>query len=268
MIKFFRKIRQKLVQENRVSKYLIYAFGEILLVMIGILLALQVNNWNNKRIETKREYNYIKNIERDLNNQLLAIDTQIEFEAAVADNCNKVLEPYNETNTLSIDNSFALALGSMTSRRTFRNPNPAYKELISSGSISLISDEEFKNKLINYYEELNRIEQVIANNNTLFIDQEFIPIALKFSVVDLSDEWKYIFKNYERQFSAPNPLSAKNMTHLLAISKQILEDEANELQLVNHLSTRESYAMVHMLLLTEFKLQTEKMIKAVRQYYD
>ena len=48
MIKFFRKIRQRLLTENKLSKYLIYAIGEILLVMIGILLALQVNNWNEK----------------------------------------------------------------------------------------------------------------------------------------------------------------------------------------------------------------------------
>ncbi len=49
MIKFFRKIRQRLLAENRFSKYLVYAIGEIILVMIGILLALQVNNWNERR---------------------------------------------------------------------------------------------------------------------------------------------------------------------------------------------------------------------------
>lgn len=49
MIKLFRKIRQNLIMENKNSKYIKYAFGEIILVMIGILLALQVNNWNEKR---------------------------------------------------------------------------------------------------------------------------------------------------------------------------------------------------------------------------
>jgi len=50
MLKFFRNIRQNLLSENKIGKYLLYALGEILLVMIGILLALQVNNWN----ETKK----------------------------------------------------------------------------------------------------------------------------------------------------------------------------------------------------------------------
>ena len=49
MIKFFRKIRQNLLVENKTGKYLKYAIGEIVLVVIGILIALQINNWNENR---------------------------------------------------------------------------------------------------------------------------------------------------------------------------------------------------------------------------
>lgn len=51
MIKFFRKIRQQLLTENKFSKYLMYAIGEILLVVIGILIALQINTWNDQRVK-------------------------------------------------------------------------------------------------------------------------------------------------------------------------------------------------------------------------
>lgn len=50
MIKFFRRIRQKLLKENRFSKYLLYAIGEIILTMIALLLVLKVNNWNAKEV--------------------------------------------------------------------------------------------------------------------------------------------------------------------------------------------------------------------------
>ncbi|WP_432410515.1 DUF6090 family protein [Rasiella sp. SM2506] len=53
MIKFFRKIRQRLVAESKFSKYLLYAIGEIILVVIGILIALQINNWNEGRKENR-----------------------------------------------------------------------------------------------------------------------------------------------------------------------------------------------------------------------
>ncbi len=69
MLKFFRNIRQNLLSENKIGKYLIYALGEILLVMIGILLALQVNNWNetkkSNQYENKLYINMSKAIEND-----------------------------------------------------------------------------------------------------------------------------------------------------------------------------------------------------------
>jgi len=70
MIKFFRKIRQRLLTENKFSKYLLYAIGEIVLVVIGILIALQINNWNNDRIERHSEASALNeilgNLERDV----------------------------------------------------------------------------------------------------------------------------------------------------------------------------------------------------------
>ncbi|PWK24027.1 DUF6090 family protein [Maribacter polysiphoniae] len=53
MIKYFRKIRQQLLIENKFGKYLTYAFGEIVLVIIGILMALSINTWNEKRVNKK-----------------------------------------------------------------------------------------------------------------------------------------------------------------------------------------------------------------------
>ena len=59
MIKFFRRIRQQLLSENKFSKYLFYAIGEIILVVIGILLALQINNWNEEKKERVQEQKYL-----------------------------------------------------------------------------------------------------------------------------------------------------------------------------------------------------------------
>ena len=66
MIKFFRKIRQQLLAENRLGKYLIYALGEIVLVVIGILIALQINNWNEAKKTTLVETEMLKNLMSDL----------------------------------------------------------------------------------------------------------------------------------------------------------------------------------------------------------
>ncbi len=74
MIKFFRKIRQKLIEDGNPKRYLIYAIGEILLVVIGILIALQINNWNegqkNHRAEKEKYAAIILDLERDLSRQM------------------------------------------------------------------------------------------------------------------------------------------------------------------------------------------------------
>ncbi|MCK0157755.1 DUF6090 family protein [Cellulophaga sp. F20128] len=74
MINFFSRIRQKLLTENKLSKYLIYAIGEIILVVIGILIALSINNWNQKQIEKKQIRNIYTRIVQDFNNTAIEIE--------------------------------------------------------------------------------------------------------------------------------------------------------------------------------------------------
>jgi uncharacterized membrane protein YgaE (UPF0421/DUF939 family) len=80
-------MRQNLLMENKTSPYFKYAIGEIVLVVIGILIALQINNWNESRKEMEIEHRYFTNILSDLKNQNASIDIQLEreqeyFEAA------------------------------------------------------------------------------------------------------------------------------------------------------------------------------------------
>lgn len=69
MIKFFRKIRQRLLTENKFSKYLIYAIGEVVLVVIGIIIALQINNWNESKKAINSELQLYGKLVNDLNNR-------------------------------------------------------------------------------------------------------------------------------------------------------------------------------------------------------
>jgi len=79
MIKFFRKIRQKMLTENKFSKYLLYAIGEIILVVIRILIALGINNWNNNRLVDFQKTNFLKNIKEDLISDTLAFEKSIKL---------------------------------------------------------------------------------------------------------------------------------------------------------------------------------------------
>ena len=74
MIKFFRSIRQNLLNQGKTTKYFKYAIGEIVLVVIGILIALQINNWNEDRKVISREKSYIQSIYKDLKNDIKRIN--------------------------------------------------------------------------------------------------------------------------------------------------------------------------------------------------
>jgi hypothetical protein len=79
MIKFFRKIRQNLLMENKTGKYLKYAIGEIVLVVIGILIALQINNWNEERKDRLKLLSIYSLIYNDIEDDIKELQGNLEF---------------------------------------------------------------------------------------------------------------------------------------------------------------------------------------------
>ena len=80
MFKLFRKVRLKLLSEFRVRKYILYAFGEIALVVIGILIALQINNWSQENKERQVELDLLVEIRNNLSEDLVEIEANIDFQ--------------------------------------------------------------------------------------------------------------------------------------------------------------------------------------------
>ncbi len=173
MLNFFHKIRQQLIRDNKVTRYLIYALGEIVLVVIGILIALQINNWNQGRLEAKKEKVYLENLERDLKNQIVSIDLQLEYEKKYAKCGTQILNNYFATQTLVFDSVMSNDLSTLTERKTFVRIDPTFEDMVSTGNIVLLKNNNLRNALIEYYQELERVEKVIQNNNTLHTDEGF-----------------------------------------------------------------------------------------------
>jgi len=94
MITIFRKIRQKLIADKRASKYLLYAIGEILLVVIGILIALQINNTNELSKQRNLELHYLKNIKTDLILNIKHLENYIDARETAINSANEVIAHY------------------------------------------------------------------------------------------------------------------------------------------------------------------------------
>lgn len=91
MIKFFRKIRQRLLTENKTSKYLLYAIGEIILVVVGILIALQINNWNENQKLKGEEIKLIKNFKSSIETDTIRLNKDIKTFSYVERDINSIL---------------------------------------------------------------------------------------------------------------------------------------------------------------------------------
>ncbi len=153
MIKFFRKIRQKLISENKFSKYLIYAIGEIILVVIGILIALSINNWNENIKNNKLESLFITRLIDDINEEISFIDNYIHYNKQVKDFTNRVQQHFfNPVLALKMPNQSLIDFYQASQDIDARQPASTYKELNNSGQINLISNYELRTRLINFYE--------------------------------------------------------------------------------------------------------------------
>ncbi|WP_242082440.1 DUF6090 family protein [Aestuariivivens sediminis] len=148
MIKFFRQIRQRLLSEGKTTKYLKYAIGEIILVMIGILLAIQVNNWNEERKKNTSLEKALGQVMNDLKQDEETLKMYEEME-------HKHLQ-YLEA--ISNRNYNSIKLDSIRYNLehywVFVESNNAYSTLKSNGLFSEIKNEGLKSNLTNYYERL------------------------------------------------------------------------------------------------------------------
>jgi hypothetical protein len=165
MIKFFRRIRFDLMEKNKTAKYFKYAIGEIVLVMIGILLALQVNNWNTARIQNKESRELAKRLllENNQNKVLLKyeIDRQNEGLNALLRFLKMTGKDYKEK---SIEETDSLLYMVISSPR-YMLKTSVIEEAISTGNLAIIKSDSLRNLI---YELPSIVSEV--KDNIKYID--------------------------------------------------------------------------------------------------
>ena len=149
MIKFFRKIRQGLLSEGKTGKYLKYAIGEIVLVMIGILLALQVSNWNQEHKDRISERKLLENIHRDF------IQNKVSFDSVKAINYRglNALEKIVALLPLNSDTLKHAAYNEYSKDIKIMTYNPyssSVESAVNSNALQLIQDENLQKYLVSW----------------------------------------------------------------------------------------------------------------------
>jgi len=174
MIKFFRKIRYDLMNQNKTTKYLKYAIGEIILVMIGILLALQVNNWNESRKSRAQELNLAKQLLEDAKADSTFFESRVFFQKRRDSVYDNLLHLYNQVSVDSISN-IEIIQDPFFSRLAYQsnliNNNPDAYEKTSNDSI--------KTKLRDYVAKYDYVVHAIELSNRINEDYG-MPLQVKY----------------------------------------------------------------------------------------
>lgn len=209
MIKFFRQIRYKLMEQNKTSRYFKYAIGEIILVVIGILIALQINNWNEDRKTRQSEIKYLTNIKLDIERDLVALDTQIKLRKNKFATTESLISHIDGVKPISDLDVLSKNVFSTINEERFTPNNSTYTELTSSGNLSLIENDSIKRLLLEL-EELYKDNQ-FGIEHEAFEYKEYINKQL-FKFVDM-DKLK---KAFYKKVSAKNyGLNFKHFDNLL-----------------------------------------------------
>jgi hypothetical protein len=149
MIKFFRKIRQNMLLQNKTGTYFKYAIGEILLVVIGILIALQINNWNEHKKQKIKEINTLESINESLKQDKIQLEGIIPSNDNVRNSIDFILNQFNEG--LPYDNSLDYHFGNTTSTWVPNFQTSTFEALKSEG-VNLISNTTLRNSIIQFYD--------------------------------------------------------------------------------------------------------------------
>ncbi len=227
-----------MLTENKFSKYLLYAVGEIVLVVIGILIALQINNWNDQRIERKFESSILKEITSNLDSDLENIEKQIWWNDVYGSHNQIIYEHLKNktplTDTLKYSYSYLFGYGD------FLPITVAYENLKSEG-INIIKNEDLRKEISMLYDYTYReatsqlletivyIQERHSNeiNDHLITEKHYVsaePVDLKALQNDIQFQETLKSAAMARRFG--NSIYKRTKTDILKV-KSLIENELN-----------------------------------------
>jgi hypothetical protein len=159
MLKLFRNIRKNLLTEGKTTKYFKYAIGEIFLVVVGILIALSINNWNETSKDRRTEQAYLTALKEEFNYNRMELDQMIERNKFNGDKALELSNLMGPNDPSITEKEFALLAMDVTNLEVQYRPNKAVlDEVISSGKLTIFSNNKLKFALSSYNGKLTKIK--------------------------------------------------------------------------------------------------------------
>ena len=202
MISFFRKLRRSLLEQSQARKYLMYAVCEILLVVIGILIALQINSWAVDRDNTRLEKTYLQALKLEISEDIkFYSDTKDSLlnQQAYAQNVLYFIE--NEDEVIRDSLTFINAFRKCADGENLIRPQVNWNELQTTGRLSLIQNKDLVGKLFEYY---TIQDQFAVDFNKFPMDQRYAYRKIDHALFSVEEHLEYYENWTVEQIPEPN----------------------------------------------------------------
>ena len=229
-----------MADENRPLKYLRYAIGEIVLVVIGILIALQINNWKQQKTDQRKEQFYLNGLKNDLSMQRQVLEENIAFENKMIKICKLLLEDHSRSDGFKKVDSLFERLNYLLIVTSPREYKTTFNELNSTGQIELISDKDLRTEIIDFYQYSDNLNEIMKVNIRNLLMTSLHPIILSNSSFNVD----VFFESGLTQNREEIKLNS-NSERMKAIAMDQITRPKNELELVNTIQVRLGVSMIH-----------------------
>lgn len=206
-----------MIKKNRISKYTLYAIGEIILVVIGILIALQINNTNELSKQRNLELHYLKNIKTDLILNIKHLENYIDTRETAINSANEVIAHY-EGKPIKDLKAFSRHTVNIYTWRKFFQINNTFQELMNSGNLALISNDSIKDILLN----MESLYKLMKDGEAHFrYDSEVLLYEPSYNMMDMNPiVQNYMYYASKGAVGDNRELSKKEFQNMLKDIKQ------------------------------------------------
>lgn len=251
MIRYFRRIRYELMEKNKTGKYLKYAIGEILLVVIGILIALWINNYNQEKINHKRTLGYLKSLTEDLKSDIIQYDEVIKGYKTDKTNNSRILSNDDYKN-LNIDSISILVSGFW---QMFGLSDQTYQKIKNAGFLEQLGSLEINQRINDYYNiDVSRYEELLE------WDREYTELDSKYWMHNPNFEYSSVRKYNDIKSLPYKDSSEKRKQDLIK-----LIDATEGRNYLRNALERDQYAINT---LKEIKVRVENLLELINQEID
>ena len=219
--------------ENKTSKYLKYAFGEIVLLVIGILMALQINSYYQSLVDNKNEMRYLKGIYDDLNTQIEDFEETMRLNEYYISTTNKILNDYIVNDGFKANDSLLSDINKIISVAAPSEIKTSFTELLYSGDIGLIRNDLLRKNIVRFYQDLERMVETSMVNTENIYQSHIFPLLHHKTLLVKPGNYSNLRGNLNSYYEQR---TYSKRTKELAFKN--IEDENSEVLFVNALNSK------------------------------